>query len=388
MEHLFSNYEKHINEMCRGYYSYHTASPGERARADYFEKKMKEYGYKVRREEYAVRGWDFRSFCFYDVTAGKDVPFAACQYFSGSIDFEGSLTVITPDMIPDIESIDVKDKVLFITDNKLGIFEKCDFVERLEARGCIGVVFAQITSSTGYAANKYCRSPYINTIAVAAVGPAGALYLSANIKHTFRLKIDATPYDTVTDNVIGYVEGDDKKIVFGGHCDSSPLTEGAGDDVSGVAMVLEMARLLKGKNCGHTLEFVAFSAEEYCERPPAHGAKGSNSYMEIHNGEDIACFINFDDNCFSQLYSKSELCVGHLEKLPKIDWPMETNPECLSGDDVAFHDRGYPTFWIVSRRTIPVLHTVCDSVDMIDFNSMADVTKPYYDIAVQIIEKA
>ena len=385
MKDLYANYKKHISEMCTGYHSYHTASPGERARADYFEKTMKKYGYKVRREEYKVRGWDFKYFSFCDVTAGKEVPFAACQYFSSSIDFEGELFVITHEMIADIENIEVKDKVLFVIDNRLGISDLCDLIERLEERGCLGAVFANFPSATGYASNKYCRSPYIKKIAVAAVGPAGALYVAANIKHTFRLKIEATPYDTVTDNVIGYVEGDEKKIVFGGHYDSSPLTEGAGDDVSGTAMVLEMARLLKDKNCGHTIEFVAFSAEEYCEKAPAHGAKGSNAYMERHNGENIVCMINFDDCCFSELFSKAELCVGHKEKLPEINWPMETNPECLCGDDVAFHDRGYPTVWIVARKTIPVLHTVCDSIDMIDFDAMVEVTKKYYDISTQII---
>lgn len=379
-------YKKHLSEMCLKFPSYHAASPGERDRADYIERTFRSYGLKVRREAYPVRGWDFRAFSFYDVTANKDVPMAVCEYFSGSVDFEGTLLVVTPEQVSDIERIAVAGQVIFLT-APLGVFSNGDFAEKLESLGAKAVIYAHVHPDIGYPHTKLCRSPYINTIGTCAVGPLGAAYLGANLDHIYRLRIDAHPYDTITENIVGFVEGDDTKVVFGAHYDSAPHTQGAGDDASGTAMLLEMARLMKDKSCGHTLEFAAFSAEEYCERPPARGPKGSNAYMEQHNGENIACYINFDDYCLSPLFAKERLCVGHIEKLPQINWPCPAEDARLAGDDVSFYHRGYPVIWITEDKEIRVLHSTHDDMDYIDFDSMAKVTKKYTDIATQLLKK-
>ncbi len=52
-------------------------------------------------------------------------------------------------------------------------------------------------------------------------------------------------------------------IVVGGHMDSVPTSPGANDNASGVAVVLEIARLARGTRQAGFLRFVAFGAEEY-----------------------------------------------------------------------------------------------------------------------------
>ena len=386
MKDLANIYKKHLDEMCLKYPTYHTASPGERDRADYIEKTFQSYGLKTRREAYPVRGWDFVSFSFYDVTAQKDVPFAACQYFSGSVDFEGKLLVVNPEQVCSITQPDVANQLIFLTGD-LGTFENGDFAEKMEALGAAGVIYAQTDPFVGYPHTKISRSPYINHIGTCVVSPLGAAYLSANLDHTYRFVVDAAPYDAVSDNIVAYVEGDDTKVVFGAHYDSAPLLQGAGDNASGTAMLLEMARLMKDHSNGHTLEFVAFTAEEYCERPPAKGAKGSNAYLEQHEGENIACFINFDDYCASPLFAKTALGVGHMEKLPSIDWPLTPEAPILCSDDVPFFHRGIPVIFIAQRKKINVVHTVQDTVDFIDFDAMAAITPKYVDIATQLLQK-
>lgn len=386
MEQLANTYRTHLAEMCLKYPTYHTASPGERDRAAYIEKTFQTYGLKTRRETYPVRGWDFRSFSFYDVTAEKDVPFAVCQYFSGCANFEGKLLTVTPEQVGEIGKLDMKDRLIFLTGD-LGTFENGDFAEKLESMGAAGIIYAQTEPFVGYPHTKISRSPYISRIGTCVVSPLGAGYLSANLDHTYRFIVDATPYDTASDNIVAYVEGDDTKVVFGAHYDSAPLLQGAGDNASGTAMLLEMARLMKDKANGHTLEFVAFTAEEYCERPPAKGAKGSNAYLDRHAGENIACFINFDDYCASPLFAKTVLGVGHIEKLPEINWPLTPEAPILCSDDVPFFHRGIPAIFIAQRKKINVVHTVQDTVDFIDFNAMADITPIYADFAIQLLQK-
>ncbi|MEJ8802555.1 M28 family metallopeptidase [Pontibacter sp. H249] len=92
----------------------------------------------------------------------------------------------------------------------------------------------------------------------------------------FVVKADGrrVPQDTEMANVIAILKGtdpnDDRVIIVGGHLDSRATdvmdakskAPGANDDASGVAMVMEMARVMASKKFPATLMFVAFQGEE------------------------------------------------------------------------------------------------------------------------------
>ncbi|MHB8845836.1 MAG: M28 family peptidase [Nitrospirota bacterium] len=79
-------------------------------------------------------------------------------------------------------------------------------------------------------------------------------------------------------NVIGEVKGShpDKKeiLIIGAHYDTVVGTPGADDNASGVAGLLELARLTALSPAERTIRFVAFSLEE----PPTFGTKDMGSY--------------------------------------------------------------------------------------------------------------
>lgn len=52
-------------------------------------------------------------------------------------------------------------------------------------------------------------------------------------------------------------------IVLGGHMDSVPTSPGANDNASGVAVLLEIARLARNTSQAGFLKFIAFGSEEY-----------------------------------------------------------------------------------------------------------------------------
>ena len=64
-------------------------------------------------------------------------------------------------------------------------------------------------------------------------------------------------------------------IVIGAHYDTVRGTSGADDNTSGVAGLLELARLIRGKSISRTIHFVAFTLEE----PPAFFTKNMGSYV-------------------------------------------------------------------------------------------------------------
>lgn len=80
-------------------------------------------------------------------------------------------------------------------------------------------------------------------------------------------------------NVIGEVRGShpDKKgiLVVGAHYDTAVGTPGADDNASGVAGLLDLARLTALGPAERTIRFVAFSLEE----PPVFGTRDMGSYV-------------------------------------------------------------------------------------------------------------
>lgn len=64
-----------------------------------------------------------------------------------------------------------------------------------------------------------------------------------------------------------------ERIIIGAHYDVCGDQDGADDNASGVAGLLELARILKNKQLNYRIDFVAFTLEE----PPAFGTKSMGS---------------------------------------------------------------------------------------------------------------
>lgn len=112
---------------------------------------------------------------------------------------------------------------------------------------------------------------------------------------TVHMDVDTITEERTSQNVIGTLEGlqPEQGIVYiGGHYDSVSAGPGANDDASGVAGVLEAARVLgtKGHRTKATMKFIAFGSEEI-------GLDGSYWYV-VENYDEVTTMgigmINLD----------------------------------------------------------------------------------------------
>jgi Zn-dependent M28 family amino/carboxypeptidase len=119
-----------------------------------------------------------------------------------------------------------------------------------------------------------------------------------------------------TTNVIAELRGTEhpeQVVVVGAHYDA--FFSGADDNSSGVAAMLEMARLAAGKRFARTVRFVGFDLEEL-------GLVGSTRYVRSHPGEEIVASIVFD-------------CIGYRDPRPDAQHGLPGFPMPGTGDFIA-----------------------------------------------------
>ncbi|MGZ3461001.1 MAG: M28 family peptidase [Archangium sp.] len=135
------------------------------------------------------------------------------------------------------------------------------------------------------------------------------------------LGYSVTPHDTEdarfpTSNLIAEVRGTehpDEVVLVGAHYDA--YYSGADDNSSGVAAMLEMARLAAGKRFARTVRFMGFDLEEL-------GSVGSTRYVQAHPGEEIVAAIVFD-------------CIGYRDPAPGAQLGLPGFPMPPTGDFIA-----------------------------------------------------
>ncbi len=180
-------------------------------------------------------------------------------------------------------------------------------------------------------------------------------------------------------HVVGEVPGskagtaEEEIIVIGGHYDGHDIAQGAMDNASGVAVVLELARTfgpLRGQ-LPRTLRFIAFAVEEL-------GVLGSTEYVKKHREElgSVSFMLNLDA-CVGS--SPAEFVLNGFEELRPLlqgfaadmRYQLSTKQRVVTAsDNFPFVMQGVPAINLVRRGIDPRLgrgygHTAADTLDKV-----------------------
>jgi len=201
----------------------------------------------------------------------------------------------------------------------------------------------------------------------------GAVKLSLDVRNTF----DTSPYRER--NVIADLPGTDpgEVVLIGAHYDSWDTAEGADDDGSGVAAVLEAARILKslGIKPKRTIRFAFFYGEE-------EATLGSRAYVATHEKEldSHKAVLVMDSGAQApkgvELHGRADLeapmrkALGSAASLGASSTTLEAS---FDRDHGPFMVVGVPamTLWVEPGTYDERHHTVLDTFDGVDTHWLA-----------------
>ncbi|MFW9831234.1 MAG: M28 family peptidase [Candidatus Thorarchaeota archaeon] len=245
--------------------------------------------------------------------------------------------------------------------------------------------------------NQITTNSYSNELTTVAVSIGPRLYGTdgndeavdyiASVFNDAGLEVSFQHLGSEGPNVIGKLPGgnayNNQCIVVGAHFDSYPgSSNGADDNGSGIAAVLEMAKAMSQNFYNYTILFVGFNAEE-------SGLVGSSAFASKLENENVsvALMYNFDmllwESPNAPLDRKIEIIhnggtseiVAQKAAILGQTWigaPVQTSyrPGWWMSDHSPFWDRGIPAIWFFECDGLnnPYIHSDQDYLGRSDYS--------------------
>ncbi len=222
-----------------------------------------------------------------------------------------------------------------------------------------------------------------------AVPSVTLAYLQAWRMHgadSARLHVNGDRVASSSQNVIATLPGEktesDPVIFAGGHHDTQADSLGADDNGSGVAAVLELARVLAPLPRKREIRLISFGAEEQL-------SVGSAAYVRAHRDELVrrgGFMCNFDGYGSKMGWYNLHVCAQSsatkwfTRRLEAAGQYTEITPKAIPYQDAfPFHAAGIPGFWLYRANCTSgrfYHHQADDNLDKMDTNRMAHVLQP------------
>jgi len=373
-------------------------TPAEADAADYIATQMMSYGLEVEIQEFDIIYFEELSTPGLErvspnpTTYTVDVDFATMSY-SGAGNVTASIQAVDLLLPPtggSTSGCEAADFAGFPAGNialiQRGTCYYSDKALNAQAAGAVGVIIFNEGNTPDRVPLMYgtLGGPGINIPVQSTSHALGVelynLTLSGDV--TMHMFVDTVTEERTSQNVIGTLEGThpEQGIVYiGGHYDSVSNAVGANDDASGVAGMLEAARVLstKGHRTKATLKFIAFGAEEI-------GLDGSYWYV-VENYDEVTTLglgmVNLDMIAVGDTLQIGNIDYGDpgtggnqfkeytQQKATAMGMPWESFVAGENSDHTYFEQVGVPAAFI-TQRDDPYYHTPEDDLDKIQLATL------------------
>ena len=305
------------------------------------------------------------------IVDGKEIP---CKGYlcAGNGEIEAPL-YYAPELTPYALS-QCKGKIVLL-DGYLGYWKYQDIL----ANGAIG--FITYDGNANYAdedidqrelrsyVSKGVKIPGVNINAKSAI----ALVASGAKQAKIELAQDETMGQS--HNVIAELPGEmDEWIVLTAHYDTTSLSTGAYDNMSGCIGLLGIAEALSAKPRRYGLRLIFCGSEE-------RGLLGSKAYCAAHEGElsKVVLNVNLDMigsimGPFNAICTTEERLVHYIEYLASIEgFSLKARQDIYSSDSTPFADKGVPAVSFARNATnnTATIHNSYDTLKVISSKQLA-----------------
>jgi Zn-dependent M28 family amino/carboxypeptidase len=383
----------HLQILCDDFGSRFGGTPGEKQAAQFFRDRYREYGLSnVRMEPYRYASWS-RGETHLEMISPvhKVIPCIALPYCP-SARLEAEFISVDDGSPADFEKKgkDLRGKIVMATSRPpVGLgrnVHRSEKYGRSALAGAEAFIFMNHYDGLGPATGSIARNREA-LIPGISISKEWGEYLTRiqQRKGAIRLRLKAQ-HKTRTRtswNVVGELPGvdhPDQWVVAGCHYDGHDISQGAHDPVSGMAIILESARVLSAyaaRKLGCGVRFIAFGTEEI-------GLIGAREYVASHLEEmaNVRMMLNMDAagaagrkgfiiHHWPELNSFFEKC----RKQMACDMPFGHKSSAFS-DHFPFFEAGVPTAMMGDIEAIfsgrGFGHTAFDTLDKLEISDLRE----------------
>ncbi len=335
-------------------------TPEELSCAQYMMKVAEEMGLEAHLEEFAVAMADMTEARLY--IDGVELP---CKgYFCGGTNTVEAPFFYMPHNEPYSRSL-CKGKIVLI-DGGAGYWTYQDLLDS----GAVG--FITYDGNINYADEDI---DHRELRAIVCEGKAKLPGVNVNAKTAIKIVesgakaakivLAQNEYEGKSHNVVIDLPGElDEWIVFTAHYDSTPLSVGAYDNLTGSVGVLALAEHFKTAPHRYSLRFVLCGSEE-------RGLLGSKAYAAAHEEELSKIALNINLDMIGSIMGKFHCCCtteadtpGYVKYMGyELGFPVNAYQDVYSSDSTPFADKGVPaiTFYRAAPGNTGTIHNRYDT---------------------------
>ena len=303
---------------------------------------------------------------------GKEIPckgFACC----GSGEVEGELYYM-PGQDP-VSVAGAKDKIVLLDTSGIGYFLYQDLMQA----GARGILFqyGNLHYPQRDIDERDLRAHVVGEerkTLCAMIHAESAVALVKNKVRRVKIIIRQEEYEGESHNVIAELPGQREEfITLSAHYDTTALSHGAYDNMSGCVGLLGVMENLKGKKRNYGLRFVFCGSEE-------RGLLGSKAYVRDHEVELDKIALNINLDMIGTIMGKFIACVSAEDKLAhylgymgaELGFPLSPRVGVYSSDSTPFADKGVPAVSLarIAGTNLAPIHCRYDRAEVLSMEQL------------------
>ena len=347
-----------------------SGTPEELKVAEYLKAKCEELGVPAHLEGFRVASADIeRAQVLAD---GKAIP---CKGFfgCGSGTVEGELYYMTN--TDPVSLAGAKDKIVLLDTQGFSYFTYQDLM-KAGAKGIL-CTYGNLYYPQTDIDERDLREHVVGDarkVLCAMIHISSAVELVRDGVKRVQISVQQKEFDGESHNVVAEIPGRNGEfITLSAHLDTTRMSHGSYDNMSGCVGLLGVMDALKGADLNYGLRFVFCGSEE-------RGLLGSKAYVRDHEQDLEKTALNINLDMIGTILGKFIACASAEEALAsylrymgaELNFPVDAHTGVYSSDSTPFADKGVPAVSLarIAGGNAAPIHCRYDTMDVLSMGQM------------------